>query len=172
MFSGPRMQHCGFFPDRTILWEISSDSEGVGVSKSACKHSMRIQKPLLILCLSVLYTHTHTYMHNLITLDKFMKGSKSVHPEIQISLYSCYMYEPSALLVCRRVWTRAVRPRKEHQGEVTISLLEILAMFMKGKAHLQLCKYSVFLLMCMGEIKLNLLSTLLVFLCLYPTCFL
>ena len=111
-------------------------------------------------------------MHNLITLDKFMKGSKSVHPEIQISLYSCYMYEPSALLVCRRVWTRAVRPRKEHQGEVTISLLEILAMFMKGKAHLQLCKYSVFLLMCMGEIKLNLLSTLLVCLCLYPTCFL
>ena len=82
------------------------------------------------------------------------------------------MYEPSALLLCRRVWTRAVRPRKEHQGEVTISLLEILATFMKGKVHLQLCKFSVFLLMCMGKIKLNLLSTLLVFLRLYLACFL
>ena len=75
------------------------------------------------------------------------------------------------MCVCRRVWTRAFRPRKEHQGEVTISLLEILAMFMEGKAHLQLCKYSVFLLMCMGKIKLNLLSTLLVFLCLYRNIF-
>lgn len=99
-----------------------------------------------------------------------MKGSKSVHSRNSEKLIQLYMHEPSALLLCRRVWLRAVRPRKEHQGEVAISLLETCHGSMKGRSPG--FASSVSSLMCMGKIKLNLLSTLLVFLRLYLACFL
>lgn len=78
------MQHCGFFSDMKILWEISPAFEqmGVGVGKNIYKCYMRIPKaffsPSVSLSVVSLFLSRSSYLVN------SLGESKCVYPEIHL----------------------------------------------------------------------------------------